>query len=29
VLVAGQTMSDEQILNMNYLVAGVQGKIAN
>jgi len=29
VLAAGQPMTDEQILGMNYLVAGVQGKIAN
>jgi simple sugar transport system substrate-binding protein len=28
VLAAGQSMTDEQILRMNYLVAGVQGKIA-
>ncbi len=28
VLPAGQALSDEQILKMNYLVAGVQGKIA-
>ena len=28
VLAQGQTMSDEQILGMNFLVAGVQGKIA-
>jgi simple sugar transport system substrate-binding protein len=28
VLAAGQTLTDEQILGMNYLVAGVQGKIA-
>src|SRR5512140_3729077 len=27
VLAAGQTLTDEQILGMNYLVAGVQGKI--
>ena len=28
VIAAGQSLSDEQILNMNYLVAGVQGKIS-
>ena len=28
VIPAGQSLSDEQILNMNYLVAGVQGKIS-
>ena len=28
VLAKGQTMTDEQILAMNFLVAGVQGKIA-
>ena len=28
VLAPGQTLTDEQILGMNYLVAGVQGKIA-
>ena len=28
VLPKGQTLADEQILGMNYLVAGVQGKIA-
>jgi basic membrane protein A len=28
VLAAGQSMTDEQILGMNYLVEGVQGKIA-
>jgi simple sugar transport system substrate-binding protein len=28
VLPAGQTMTDPQILSMNYLVAGVQGKVA-
>jgi basic membrane protein A len=28
VLAQGQSMTDEQILGMNYLVAGVQGKIA-
>jgi simple sugar transport system substrate-binding protein len=27
VLAKGQKLSDEQILNMNYLVAGVQGRI--
>jgi simple sugar transport system substrate-binding protein len=27
VLAKGQQLSDEQILNMNYLVAGVQGRI--
>ena len=25
---AGRSMTDEQILNMNFLVSGVQGKIA-
>jgi simple sugar transport system substrate-binding protein len=29
VIPAGQSLSDEQILNMNYLVAGVQGKISH
>ena len=29
VIAAGQSLSDEQILNMNYLVAGVQGKISH
>ncbi len=28
VIAAGQSLSDEQILNMNYLVAGVRGKIS-
>ena len=28
VIAAGQSLSDEQLLNMNYLVAGVQGKIS-
>jgi simple sugar transport system substrate-binding protein len=28
VLPAGQTLTDAQILGMNYLVAGVQGKVA-
>ena len=28
VLAAGQSMKDEQILTMNFLVSGVQGKIA-
>jgi basic membrane protein A and related proteins len=28
VLAAGQAMTDEQILNMNFLVSGVQGKVA-
>jgi simple sugar transport system substrate-binding protein len=28
VLAAGRTLTDDQILKMNYLVAGVQGKIA-
>ena len=28
-IAAGQSLSDEQILKMNYLVAGVQGKIAH
>lgn len=28
VLAAGQTFSDEQILTMNFLISGVQGKIA-
>ena len=28
VVPAGQALSDAQILGMNYLVAGVQGKIA-
>jgi simple sugar transport system substrate-binding protein len=28
VVAAGQSLADEQILNMNYLVQGVQGKIA-
>ena len=28
VLAEGQTLTDEQILGMNFLVAGVQGKIA-
>jgi simple sugar transport system substrate-binding protein len=27
VIAAGQSLADEQILNMNYLVQGVQGKI--
>jgi simple sugar transport system substrate-binding protein len=27
ILPAGQTLSDAQILNMNYLVQGVQGRI--
>jgi hypothetical protein len=27
VVPAGQTLSDAQILSMNYLVAGVQGKV--
>lgn len=27
VIAAGQTLSDEQILNMNWLVEGVQGKV--
>lgn len=29
VLAAGKTLSDEQILNMNFLVQGVQGKLNN
>jgi basic membrane protein A and related proteins len=28
VLAAGSTMTDEQILSMNFLVSGVQGKVA-
>jgi len=28
VLAKGQSMSDAQILEMNFLVAGVQGKVA-
>ena len=28
VLAAGQQLSDEQILSMNYLVAGVVGKVS-
>ena len=28
VLAAGKSMTDEQILTMNFLVSGVQGKIA-
>jgi len=29
VIEKGQTLSDEQILSMNWLVAGVQGKISH
>jgi len=29
VIAAGQSLSDEQILGMNWLVAGVQGKISH
>jgi simple sugar transport system substrate-binding protein len=29
VIVRGQTLSDEKILGMNWLVAGVQGKISH
>jgi simple sugar transport system substrate-binding protein len=29
VIAAGQTLSDEQILGMNWLVAGVQGKVSH
>jgi hypothetical protein len=28
VLAAGKAMTDEQILSMNFLVSGVQGKVA-
>jgi simple sugar transport system substrate-binding protein len=28
VLPAGQTLTDPQILNMNYLVQGVQGRVS-
>ncbi len=29
VIAKGQTLSDEQILGMNWLVAGVQGKLSH